>query len=173
MSGMLYLVSGTLAFGVQSRLAYLGDDGILTYGLYANEGETAVVNRLAEFSVCGYRGGGVAIADVPVSVTVRPQSGDDTKQIQNAIDTVSSYPPDADGFRGAVLLKAGRYQVSSSLRIGSSGVVLRGEGQDSLGTVLEAVTPSDYDVIVLGSGSGSYGVQSGTIRAITTAYVPA
>jgi fibronectin type 3 domain-containing protein len=173
LSGVLYLVSGTLAFGVQSRLAYLGDDGILTYGLYANEGETAVVNRLAEFSVCGYRGGGVAIADVPVSVTVRPQSGDDTKQIQNAIDTVSSYPPDADGFRGAVLLRAGRYQVSSSLRIQASGVILRGEGQDSLGTVLEAVTPSDYDVIVLGSGSGSYGVQSGTIRAITTAYVPA
>ena len=55
---------------------------IPTYGLYANEGETAVVNRLAEFSVCGYRGGGVAIADAPVSVTVRPQSGDDTKQIQ-------------------------------------------------------------------------------------------
>ena len=168
------LISGgmSVVYGVQSELAYIGDDGRLTYDLYANEGETNAVNRLPDFSYCGYQGGGVAIPDVPVRVTVHPQAGDDTQRIQSAINTVSAYPPDADGFRGAVRLRAGRYQVSSSLRIQASGVVLRGEGQDILGTVLEAVTPSDYDVIILGGGSGSYSMQSGTARTITASYVP-
>jgi len=169
---VFYLLGGALAYGVQSQLAYIGNDGRLTYNFYANEGETSVVNRLPDFSFCGYKGGGVAIPDVPVKVIIQPTSSDDTAYIQSAIDTVSAYPLDANGFRGAVLLRAGRYQVSSSLRIQASGVILRGEGQDILGTVLEAVTPFDYDVIILGSGSGSYGMQSQTARAITTAYVP-
>ncbi|MCE5185920.1 MAG: discoidin domain-containing protein [Planctomycetaceae bacterium] len=163
----------TLAvYGVQSALAYLGPDGRLVYGTYANENETNADNKLPNFSLCGYMGGGAAIPDVPTVLTIRPQEGDDTQGIQDAIDAVSGRSPNANGFRGAVLLKAGRYQVASTLHIRVSGVVLRGEGQDALGTILEAVTPSDYDVIVLGSGSGSYGAQSGTTRAITSAYVP-
>ena len=162
----------SIVYGVESTLAFLGPNGRLQYGFYANEGETNAVNRLPDFSFCGYKGGGVPIPAVPTAVTVSPGAGDDTQAIQNAINAVSALAPDANGIRGAVLLKAGRYQVSSSLRIQAGGVVLRGEGQDILGTVLEAVTPSDYDVIILGSGSGSYGVQSGSSRAITTPYVP-
>lgn len=176
-AGLLLLLTFLLpvfstVFGVESSLAYYGTDGRLVYGLYANQNETDAINRLPDFSFCGYQGGGVAIPDVPTVLTVCPQEGDDTQLIQSAIDNVSARSADANGFRGAVLLKAGRYQVQSTLRIRVSGVILRGEGQDVLGTVLEAVTPSDYDVISLGSGSDSYGAQSGTIRAITSSYVP-
>ena len=160
------------AYSAESMLAYIGSQGRLEYSFYANEGETNADNVLPDFSYCGYKGGGAAIPDVPVVLTLEPQEGDDTQSIQNAINTVSARTQNADGFRGAVLLKAGRYQVASTLYILASGVVLRGEGQDVLGTVLEAVTPSDYDVISVGSGSASYAAQSGTIRAITTPYVP-
>ena len=41
-----------------------------------------------------------------------------------------------DGFRGAVLLRAGYYRLATPLRIQASGVVLRGEGMGDTGTVL-------------------------------------
>lgn len=166
------LMQDTIVYSAESVLAHIGLKGRLEYSFYANEGETNADNVLPDFSYCGYKGGGVPIPDVPVVLTIQPQEGDDTQSIQNAINTVSARPPNADGFRGAVLLKAGRYQVASTLHILTSGVVLRGEGQDILGTILEAVTPSDYDVISIGSGSASYAAQSGTKRTITTPYVP-
>src|SRR5262245_37114054 len=42
-------------------------------------------DRIADFSVCGYRGGGVALPDAPVQV-VSPADGDNTARIQAAID---------------------------------------------------------------------------------------
>ena len=41
-----------------------------------------------------------------------------------------------DGFRGALLLRAGNYRLASSLRIRASGIVLRGEGMGDTGTIL-------------------------------------
>lgn len=156
---------------IESSLVYEGIDGHLVYGTYANEGQTNSVNIIPDFSHCGYMGGGVAIPDVPVATTLSPRNRDDTHMIQDAIDYVSSLSPDANGFRGAVLLTAGRYQVSSSLTITADGVVLRGQGQDSLGTVLEATGAYDYDVISV-NGSGTYSEQNATIRLITSSYVP-
>ena len=156
---------------IESSLVYEGQDGRLVYGTYANEGQTNSVNVIPDFSRCGYMGGGVVIPDVPVVTTLSPRNGDDTQMIQNAIDHVSSLSPDANGFRGAVLLTAGRYQVSSSLTITAGGVVLRGQGQDVLGTVLEATGAYNYDVIHV-SGSGGYSEQSQTSRLITSSYVP-
>ncbi|HML76036.1 MAG TPA: hypothetical protein PKB02_16215 [Anaerohalosphaeraceae bacterium] len=164
---------GRTIHGAESTLAYFGADNRLIYGFYVNQGETDAVNRLPDFSTCGYRSGGVAIPEIPVVQTLEPQEGDDTQRIQAAINSVSILPLNANGFRGTLLLKAGRYQVSSTLRIAAEGVVLRGEGQDVLGTILEAVTPSDYDVIAVGTGSASYSAQSGTTRLITSSYVPA
>ncbi|MEN6306493.1 MAG: discoidin domain-containing protein [Anaerohalosphaeraceae bacterium] len=164
---------GSTIHGEESTLAYFGADNRLIYGSYANQGEANAVNRLPDFSTCGYRSGGVAIPEIPVVQTLEPQEGDDTQRIQAAINSVSILPLNANGFRGTLLLKAGRYQVSSTLRITAEGVVLRGEGQDVLGTILEAVTPSDYDVIVIGTGSASYSAQNGTTRLISSSYVPA
>jgi hypothetical protein len=167
---LLSVLFSNSVFAVESTLAYFAG-GHLQYGYYANQGETNQDNLLPDFSYCGYKGGGVAIPDVPTVVTVYPGAGDDRSLIQTAINTVSARIPDGNGFRGAVLLKAGRYQVTSpGLTITASGVVLRGEGQGVSGTVVEATTPSQYDVIVIGSGSATYG--GGSARSITTSYVP-
>ena len=92
---------------------------------------------IVDFSHCGYGGGGVAIPDVPVVTTLSPSGGDDGAAIQRAIDELAKRPLGADGFRGAILLKAGTYRVGQELFIRDSGIVLRGEGpeQDG-GTIL-------------------------------------
>ena len=157
--------------GPESSLVYEGPDGHLVYETYANEGQSNSVNIIPDFSHCGYMGGGVPIPDVPVVTTLSPRNGDDTQMIQDAIDYVSSLSPDANGFRGAVLLTAGRYQVFRSLTIAAGGVVLRGQGQDVLGTVLEGTGAYNYSVIIV-SGSGGYSEQSQATRLITSSYVP-
>ena len=50
-----------------------------------------------------------------------------TPSVQAAIDKVSALPLDKNGFRGAVLLRAGYYKMATSVTIKASGVVLRGE----------------------------------------------
>ncbi|MGA2194891.1 MAG: hypothetical protein ABSH40_06440, partial [Bryobacteraceae bacterium] len=82
-----------------------------------------------DFSYAGYGGGGVAPPAVAAAIAVRPGGGDDTPLLQGAIDRVAALPLRANGFRGAVLLRAGRYRVGGRLEIRSSGVVLRGEGE--------------------------------------------
>ncbi len=61
--------------------------------------------------------------------------------IQAAIDRVSAMPLDASGFRGAVLLKMGIYNLEKPIYIKASGVVLRGEGMSDIGTILIGKTP--------------------------------
>ena len=114
------------------RFVYPGRDGKLVYE--ADERG----NRVPDFSHCGYAGGGVPIPDVPVRVVVAPGKGDGTARIQAAIDYVSGLKPDEKGFRGTVLLLAGRHEVATSLRLAASGVVLRGAGPRTKGTVLVA-----------------------------------
>src|SRR5690606_40835456 len=48
----------------------------------------------------------------------------------------SQLPVDEKGLRGAVLLQPGRYVLSGSLKLHTSGVVLRGSGFTENGTVL-------------------------------------
>jgi hypothetical protein len=86
-------------------------------------------NRLPDFSGVGYMGGGTAIPDLPVKVTLEPMPGDNTSRIQEALDRVAEMTPDQNGFRGAVLLRKGIYEIADSIEIKASGVVLRGEAQ--------------------------------------------
>jgi polygalacturonase len=67
----------------------------------------------------------VALPNVTTRETVTPSGGEYRQRIQKAIDKVSSFVPDDEGFRGAVLLKAGTYKVTGTVRIRQSGVVLR------------------------------------------------
>jgi Family of unknown function (DUF6298) len=85
-------------------------------------------NRIPDFSYCGYMASEKPIPVVPVKVVVPPAKGDATLRIQSALDYVASLPIDANGFRGAVLLQKGNYEVFGQLRITASGVVLRGSG---------------------------------------------
>lgn len=147
-------------------MAEMGPHGRLVYSEDANG------NRIPDFSNAGYMGGGVEIPDVPARVALEPQSsGDDTERIQAAIDRVAALPLDQDGFRGAVLLRAGEFRVSGSLRISASGIVLRGEGDGPGGTVLRATGTGKRTLIEI-KGSGRPAEVSGTRRAVTDDYVP-
>ena len=92
--------------------------------------------RSIDSSHAGYGGGGVPIPTVPVKETIWPVAGDNTADVQAAIDKVSALPLDRNGFRGAVLLRAGYYRMAMPVRVQASGVVLRGEGMGDTGTIL-------------------------------------
>jgi hypothetical protein len=147
-------------------------NGQLVYNNYANARQTNAVNKVPDFSNCGYRGGGVRLPNVPVIKTVQAVPGNCRALIQAAIDSVSALSADANGWRGAILLKAGVYPVDSSLTIKAGGVVLRGEGNGLTGTVLIATRNLQHNFIVLqGAGSG-YGEVSGSRVHIADTYVP-
>src|SRR5581483_3517126 len=97
----------------------------------------ALGNRIADFSGVGYRGGAVPLPStnvVPVKIVVTPVPGDNVANIQAAINFVSGLPMGTNGFRGAVFLSNGTYNVGSQIKISTSGVVLRGAGSNTNGT---------------------------------------
>lgn len=93
-------------------------------------------NRVPDFSYCGYEQSELPLPVVKAVVTVPHQKGDNTARIQAAIDYVSTLTPDADGFRGAVQLSPGTFEVAGSLVLHTDGVVLRGAGCFDGGTTL-------------------------------------
>jgi hypothetical protein len=86
----------------------------------------ALAQPAIDFSFAGYAGGGESAPFVPGAISVRPTGGDDTALLQAALDRVAALPPSSDGFRGAVLLREGRYRVAGHLEMRAGGVVLRG-----------------------------------------------
>lgn len=100
--------------GVTGRLIYVPDaDG----------------DRVPDFSMVGYGAGRRPVPDdVPVVIHVDPLAGDNTQHIQDAINFASSQPLQANGFRGAVELGPGKFDVNGQLSITASGVVIRGSG---------------------------------------------
>ncbi len=114
--------------GDAGPLVAVGPGGKLVYGRDPDG------NRICDFSWAGYRGGGVAIPDVPPVYVLGPKKGDDTRRIQEAIDRVSRMPVRYGGFRGALLLRKGRYEVTDTLEIRRSGIVIRGAGAGFGGT---------------------------------------
>ena len=91
-----------------------------------------------DFSFAGFQGGGQPIPTVPATISVRPSGGDDTALLQSAIDHVASLPLGINGFRGAVLLRPGRFRVEGQLHLNASGVVLRGSGTGADRTIIIA-----------------------------------
>ncbi|MEF7439481.1 discoidin domain-containing protein [Paenibacillus lautus] len=150
----------------QSHIAYTGKDGRMAY-VPDYKG-----NRIIDFSNVGYMGGGVKLPDVQARIAVQPTGGDDTAMLQAAIDEVSQLPRDADGFRGAVLLKKGTYLVGGSLNIQASGVVLRGEGKSEDGTIIRGTGTTARNLIVVGGTNGAT-IVDGTETDIQDLYVPA
>ncbi|MEM9329159.1 MAG: T9SS type A sorting domain-containing protein [Bacteroidota bacterium] len=167
----LFILFLTVALALKAQLVSQNPQGDLVYNFYANRGQSNAVNKVPDFSRAGYMGGGVALPNVPVRVTINPIAGDDGASIQAAIDQVSALTPDAQGFRGAVLLKAGVYEVAGSLTISTNGVVLRGEGQGAGGTKIIATGQVKRSLIQV-QGTGSWVETSGTSKNITSSYVP-
>lgn len=153
--------------GGRSTLVAEGERGQLVYRPYSTRGDV-----IPDFSTCGFGGGGVPLPEATsvVVVEARPE-GDDTARIQAALDAVAARVFGSDGMRGAVLLRRGRYRVSGLLQIQASGVVLRGESDDSDGTVLIATARKQQPLIRVG-GRGGMREESGGSVAVADEYVP-
>jgi hypothetical protein len=130
-----------------------------------------------DFSMAGYRHGGVALPVVPVVETLKPsiESQDDSIRIQAAIDRVAQVMERAvDGVRGAVLLTRGTYRCGSPLRV-LAGVTLRGEGQEANGTIIIATMlsqkPGGGPTLISMSGSAKLQVDK-VAHAILDETVP-
>lgn len=146
-----------------SKWVHVGTDRRLHYATDARG------NRIMDFSHAGYKGGGVPLPTVRVARTIKPIDGDNARHIQGALDAVATLAQDKDGFRGAVLLEAGIYHVAGALKIGASGVVLRGSGSGEGGTTIR-VTGAPHRFIDI-SGSGTWQPE-GKPATITDAYIP-
>jgi hypothetical protein len=172
----LYLFSilciTTNALAWNSTVVEVDQQGCLSYP------EDDEKNRIPDFSFAGYNHGEGDLPVVAVKVTISPINGDNTDHVQNAIDQVAQFPLDQNGYRGAVLLNSGTYEIKGELKINSSGVVLRGSGDGSdpsSNTILWATgnSPSKRDIITAGGGNETEwsGQVSGTKTNITTSFV--
>ncbi len=154
----------------QSEWAWVGDDGKLQYK------QTPRGDRIPDFSHAGYGGGGVALPEVPVAITLEPEPGDATERLQAAIDDLGEQPLDEQGFRGAILLKAGQYELAGPIYLRHSGIVLRGEGDGVAGTTIRATGTSESfwsRLIDVGAESGQWREVQGTRTEVVDGYVPA
>ena len=151
--------------GNESKIVYVGKDGTLEYT------PDYKGNQILDFSNAGYQGGGVKLPDVQAKVVLSPVEGDDTASIQGAIDEVSAMPIDENGFRGAIVLEKGTFEISSPLKIENSGVVLRGKGQEEDGTVLLSTTKQKINMLEL-KGVEGITLNEETESKITELYVP-
>ncbi len=160
-------VAGTL-FAAPKKLSPVistGPDGRLVYD--ANDHG----NRVPDFSTCGYAGGDRPIPEGLIRVVVAPEIGDETECIQKAIDYVGGLPADTNGIRGAVLLLKGRHEVFGGLQITNSGVVLRGQGMGTNGTVLVAAG-LDRRTLVRIAGRNDLAAHTNAGWQIVDFYVP-
>lgn len=150
----------------QSNLAFLNGEGNLEYTSDFRG------NQIMDFSNSGYMGGGVQIPNVQARIVLEPKDGDDTERIQDAIDFVSQLPIQPDGFRGAILLKKGTFEIEGTLRIEEDGVVLRGEGNDENGTIILATGRTKRTILEVGDLEASPTISVETKTNITDLYVP-
>ncbi|WP_233268851.1 DUF6298 domain-containing protein [Mucilaginibacter lacusdianchii] len=126
-------------------------------------------DRVPDFSYCGYMASEQPIPNVAVKVVVPVKAGDATWRIQAAINYVAGLPADKNGFRGTVLLEKGTYEVQGSLKLNKSGVVLRGSGMGTDGTLLVAAG-KDRETFIRVEGVNDK--QVGELVKVTNAYVP-
>ena len=125
-------------------------------------------NTLPDFSMVGYYSGDQAIPDIAIVKTISATAENSQGIIQDAIDEVAKKTPGKNGFRGAILLKKGVYKIAGTIKIETSGIVLRGEG---MGTKLVATSKEQIALISV-SGKGKINEIPGTRVKITADHVP-
>ena len=162
----LLLITITLAgFNVisqwQSKFVTINKEGTLSYTTDEKG------NIIPDFSRVGYYNGDKEVPNVTVVKIISP-SGDAEKQIQDAIGDLAKKPVDKNGFRGAVLLKKGSYKISGKISIEASGIVLRGEGNET--KLIAAGT--DKRALIDVAGMGKVQEIKNTRTKITDKYVP-
>ena len=124
-------------------------------------------NSVVDFSYCGYRNSNVPLPDVENAIYVPWAAGDNSIRIQQAIDYVSSLKSNKQGFKGAVLLGEGVFELENSLLIASSGIVLRGTNRSK--TVLKKIGVDRGAVIYVEGINDYYPIDS---ISINSDYVP-
>jgi len=150
-----------------SSLVSIGTNGRLVYTADAKG------NVVPDFSAVGYMNSESPIPTVGVVLTVNPVVGDNLANIQNAINQVAALPLDANGFRGAILFTAGTYNISDTVTISASGIVLRGVGFNGSGTNFIATKTSQYILFdFIGASGTAYNSSNSTRKSITDSYVP-
>ncbi|PWS33732.1 hypothetical protein DF947_03740 [Pedobacter paludis] len=152
----------TLAQEWQSKFVKIKKDGHLQY-IADQKG-----NTIPDFSHVGYHQNQKTIPQVQVVATLSATGENDEVKIQQAINELAKKQTDANGIRGAILLKKGTYKIPGSLKISSSGIVLRGEGEE---TKLIA-TGIGKRKTIMASGEGKLIEIAGTRVKITDHYVP-
>jgi hypothetical protein len=148
--------------GPTSTWVFFGANDKLSYRTIDSRGD-----KIIDFSHAGYGGGGVPLPTAPVAATLSPSGGDDTAAIRAALARVSALPL-VNGFRGAVLLRPGRWRLTGPLSIDQSGVVLRGSGSGTTGTVIKVSGTPFRFISIMGSGSAT----TSNAVSITDPYVP-
>jgi hypothetical protein len=128
-------------------------------------------NIVPDFSYVGYENGEKEIPVVKIVKELLPVPGNNHALIQAAINEVGALPANSDGYRGALLLKAGTYKIGGQINITKSGVVIRGEGIGNGGTILIDTLLVKNDMIII-SGEGGVSKDESTRKPITDSYVP-
>jgi len=150
----------------ESKFIKLNKDGSLKY-IPDEKG-----NIIPDFSRVGYYAGDKDIPGVSVVKTIEPAvEGTSEGIIQSAIDEVAKKPLDKNGFRGTILLKKGTYKIPEEIKIETSGIVLRGEGDNINGTRLVALSKKQVSLINV-SGKGNITEIKNSRVKITDEYVP-
>ncbi len=123
-------------------------------------------NQIPDYSYCGYKLSETPIPEVPVKVVVPSTENDAAPVIQKAIDYISKLPLQENGFRGAILLKEGVFNLNGRLRITASGIVLRGSGRN---TILNAAGTDRETLIRV---FGKHDIETEKATKISSNYIP-
>ena len=157
-----------------SRIVFEDQNGCLRY---VSDAEN---NYIPDFSQVGYKNGEADIPLVEVVKTISPIEGDNTAHIQAALDELAQLPLNEEGFRGALLLEAGNYEIHGTVTIKESGIILRGVGGESdpeNNTILLGIgnTPTQRDILQMGNVSGVSWNKAvpGSNALVTNSFVPA
>jgi hypothetical protein len=112
------LIAAVPAADPSQRFVFAGPGGRLVYD------QDSRGNRMPDFSFAGFDG---EIPN-PAATVIVPLGA----SIDQAIAHVEKMPLDAGGIRGVILLQKGRHVTEKPIRIRRSGVILRGEGPDTV-----------------------------------------
>lgn len=163
MKNVLFLCLTSLILNAQtSKLLGYDTNGMLTYV------EDAKGNRIPDYSYVGYNHGERPIPQIDSKITMNAIDGNNLIRIQQAINQLEALRPDENGFRGALFLKSGTYNVEGILKIRKSGIVIRGEGKS---TILIATKKMKSDFVVFEGLSDPKKIASSKTK-ITDSYVP-
>jgi hypothetical protein len=157
-----------------SKIIFEDENGCLRYVADAQN------NYIPDFSYAGYKNGEKSLPDFSVIKTIFPVEGDNTAHIQSALDEIAVMTADENGFRGALLLAAGNYEIHGTIVIRESGIVLRGVGEEEdplSNTVLLGIgnSPAERDLIQVGNAPNVDWKRevAGTRSTVTSDFVPA